>query len=270
MNYIEQIKGFWIAQEVNQLGTSEIALYFYLLEVCNKSGWNGTFYRNNYKVMADLSIRSYKTLQSTRDKLKQKGIIDFFQKNGEANVSYLLPNLSKKYLGKGQGLGKGSGEGLGEGLGEENINQTETKPNQTNSKSHSRAEARVKEKKEVPFWKSFVETWNDFYFEKVGEKFNYLEKDFNHLKKIYNFLKKRAADKKFEFTEDNLLAAFKFFLKKAWEKDDWLKNNFSIANVLSQFNQITNGKQSNSKGAKSGVELERDVQAAFNRRFAEK
>lgn len=123
MNYFEQIKGFWIAQELNQFGTSEIALYFYLLEVCNKSGWTGTFHRDNSKVMADLSIRSYKTLQSIRDRLSAAGVLSFKQRNGNSNPEYTLHDLGKKYLGTGKGsdpLGKkyqGSGEGLGKGSG---------------------------------------------------------------------------------------------------------------------------------------------------------
>lgn len=131
MNYIEQIKGFWLAQEAYQLGTSEIALYFYLLETCNKTGWTGTFYRNNYKVMADLSIRSRKTLQSVRDKLKSAGIIDYYQSKGNANVQYMLLDLGKKYTGKGTGLGTSWGTGLGTSWGTLN----KTKLNQTNNLS---------------------------------------------------------------------------------------------------------------------------------------
>lgn len=148
MDYIRQIKGFWLTQEVNQLGISEIAFYFYLLEVWNKTGWTGTFKRNNYKVMADLSIKSYKTLQSVRDKLKAAGVLSFVQRNGDANTEYRMLDLGnfyqglgkgscegieplgKKYQGLGEGLGKGLGQGSGEGSGVVNKTNTKTKQKQ--------------------------------------------------------------------------------------------------------------------------------------------
>lgn len=37
MNYIEQIKGFWRSHDVETYPTNVIALYFYLLEVNNKT-----------------------------------------------------------------------------------------------------------------------------------------------------------------------------------------------------------------------------------------
>lgn len=272
MNYIEQIKGFWLAQEVNQLGTSEIALYFYLLEICNKTGWTGTFHRNNSKVMADLSIKSYKTFQSVRDRLKSAGIINYNQRNGDANVKYSMSDLSKfyqgsgkgsveggsqvgkKYQGLGKGLGKGSVEGLGKGSGkgsvEDNININENiNENINNSKSHS-GEAPDKEKK--LYWKKFVDTWNEFYLQHKSEPYQYLKKDFAALEKIYDFLKKRCEKKGYDWTEQNLINAFNFFLKKAHDKDEWLRMNLSIPNILSQFNQIVNAKTDAAKQATGG------------------
>lgn len=258
MNYIEQIKGFWIAQEVNQLGTSEIALYFHLLEICNKTGWTGTFNRNNYKVMADLSIRSPKTLQSIKDKLQQAGIIVYKQRNGDANCAYSLTDLGKFYrgngIGSGGGLVGGSGKGKVGGSGGDNINGNETKPNQT-SKSHSAPQAAAEKiKKEddfskLPYWKKFIETWDQFYQQQKNERYIYQKKDFGCLKRIYEFLKKRSEVKGYDWTEENLVNGFTYFLKKAFEKDDWMKNNFSIPNILSQFNQIANAQSNSKKGA---------------------
>ena len=56
----------------------------------------------------------------------------------------------------------------------------------------------------------------------------------------YDFLKKRAEIQKWEFTQKSLCDAFKYFLNEAWNKDNWLRKNFSIPNILSQFNQIVN------------------------------
>ena len=239
MNYIEQIKGFWIAQDVHQLGTSEIALYFYLLEVCNKTGWTGTFNRNNYKVMTDLSIRSYKTLQSIRDKLSNAEVLVFVQKNGEANVSYKLIELGKKYLGKGEGSGEGKGKGLGEGSGKEKINQT--KPNQASSVAKPTAE----KKNITEYWEQLVKTWFDFY----GEHFKKTDQTpaepiFNaaqgkNLKSIIGHLKKMTKN---EWTENYAVHCFRKFLTTAINHDEWMKNNFELTNLLTKFNSITNKK----------------------------
>lgn len=256
MNYIEQIKGFWITQEIHQLGTSEIAMYFHLLEIWNKTGWIGSFKRNNYKVMADLSIRSPKTLQSIRDRLQQSGILVFKTKNGDAQCEYMMTDLGKFYRGNGSGKGVGSGVGNDRGAGIDNINQT--KPNQT-SISPVKPEKPKKPKDNpatLPYWNAFVEVWEKFYLKQTTQKYMYMAKDFGCLKKIYLFLQKRGEEKKLEFNEKNLIAAFTFFLDLAFKKDQWLRDNFTIPNVLSQFNQISNeARDTKSKQQPTGANV---------------
>jgi hypothetical protein len=261
MNYIHQIKGFWNKQEVNQLGTSEIAMYFHLLEIWNKTNWINTFRRNNYKIMADLDIRSYKTLQGVRYRLQLAGILKFTQRNGDANVEYEMADLSNFYKGSGEGSVKGSGVGSVKGSGVVNIN--ETKPNKTkHSKSHSSklpVMGKINQASEnVLYWKQFVETWNEFYKSKKGESYVYQKKDFACLKKIYSFLKKRSEKKEYEWTENNVINGFFFFLELAHKKE-WLQENFSIPNILSQFNQIANGHANGSYSAKKGNYKEQGI-----------
>jgi hypothetical protein len=90
------------------------------------------------------------------------------------------------------------------------------------------------------YWKSFVETFENFYTTEFKEKYSYLNKDFGCLDKIYNFLKNRAELKKTEWSEKLMIESFTYFLNAAFRKDNWLKTNFSIPNILSQFNQIAN------------------------------
>ncbi|QES88835.1 hypothetical protein [Rhizosphaericola mali] len=94
MNYIELIRGFWRSHDVEAFPTNVIALYFYLIEVNNKTSWIPSFKRNNAKICADLSI-SFPTLNSARNRLKQAGLIDFKTQSGNANVSYSLKNIFK-------------------------------------------------------------------------------------------------------------------------------------------------------------------------------
>lgn len=94
MNYIVLIKKFWFLQNYHSLSVTDIALYFYLLEVNNVCLWSNTFNRNNKRIEADLNI-SFNTLAVARNKLKQVGLIDFETKNGSPNVKYTLSNFDK-------------------------------------------------------------------------------------------------------------------------------------------------------------------------------
>ena len=245
MNYIYQIKGFWILQEIHQLGVNEIALYFYLLEVNNKAEWKSHFRRNNYKVMADLGISSRKTLTSIKIKLQKAGVLSFKQDNGNANCAYVLNDLSNFYSGSGTGSGTGSGAGSG------TVNKTKQKQNKNETFSFSGEEnspppkkKKLEESKNL-FWAKFIETFENFYSEKNnGIKYSYLSKDFSCLDKIYQFLKKRAEAKNFDWSEETMTKGFTYFLNKAYS-DNWLQNHFSIPNLLSQFNQIANGTSTN-------------------------
>ncbi|MDE6500234.1 MAG: hypothetical protein K2K83_05975 [Rikenella sp.] len=89
MNYIELVRAFWRSQEEHSFSPTEVALYFYLLEVCNICRWKNPFRRNNAKIEADLSMTFY-ALKNARNKLKSTGLIDFKTTSGSPNVTYTL------------------------------------------------------------------------------------------------------------------------------------------------------------------------------------
>src|ERR1700712_5158678 len=101
MNYITQIKGFWLLHEKHALNATDTALYFYLLEVCNSTNWVNPFKRNNAKVMADLHL-SRATFFRSRSKLKKAGILNFRSINGTPNVTYNLTDLELTYRDRNQ------------------------------------------------------------------------------------------------------------------------------------------------------------------------
>jgi hypothetical protein len=92
MNYIKQIKGFWLLQRKHALNYTDIALYFYLLEICNSANWANPFKRNTAKVLADLKL-SRSSLERSRKRLKQYGILTFRSVRGTANITYRLNDL---------------------------------------------------------------------------------------------------------------------------------------------------------------------------------
>lgn len=90
MNYLDLIISFWRSNEVHSFSTTEIALYFHLLEICNRCNWTNPFKRNNAKILADLGIRDRRTLDNARNKLKQAGLIDFIKSSTNPNVTYSI------------------------------------------------------------------------------------------------------------------------------------------------------------------------------------
>lgn len=265
MNYIHQIKGFWVAQDAHSLSVEEVGLYFHLLEISNKLNWMNPFKRNNSKIMADLGIKSLKTLSKHRNRLQQAGIITVVTRNGEANASYKLNDLGKIYAGLGAGLGAGSGVGLGTGLGagsgadNTNIN---SKPNQTNSEdkssggkasTSSRKKSTDLEKKETTeHWQPLVEVWFDFYkqYPGKGEKPTFEGPAPKSLKKIVEWLQKRSAAKGFEWNEQNATYTLKRFLELAYSQE-WLHANFLLPNLEKQFDKIVN-QSKDGKGPTNG------------------
>lgn len=132
MNYIEQIKGFWRSHEEHSFSSTEIALYFHLLEICNICRWKNPFKRNNAKIRADLGI-SPNTLSNARNKLAQCGLISFKTRSGNAEVVYTLSNFDKV-----------SSEVTSEvGSGVENAVQTSSKSDEVSSEVNGKVSSEV-------------------------------------------------------------------------------------------------------------------------------
>jgi len=136
MNYIAQIKGFWLLQEKHSLTSTDVALYFYLLEVCNSTNWVNPFKRNNTKVITDLRV-SRATFFRSRSKLKKAGILDFRSVNGSANVTYNLTDLEHIYRIRNEHIttlddtAAASGNDTGDDLGGKTLNKnSKQKPKQ--------------------------------------------------------------------------------------------------------------------------------------------
>jgi len=256
MNYLVQIKGFWIAQNAYSLGVEEVGLYFHLLEISNTLRWTNPFKRNNSKVMSDLGIRDRRTLDRYRNRLKQAGIIDFTTKNGDANVLYKLNDLSNFCTGFGIGDGIGSRIGDGTGSGTDNINKAKTKPNQTfegkpsspksssfekNKGSKEKKGSAQKKESGTDHWPALVSTWFDFYRNNPGkgEEPTFEGQAPASLKKIVERLKKRSEAKKLEWNEQTACDTLAKFLNYAYGLT-WLKDNFLLPNLERQYDKIVN------------------------------
>ena len=96
MNYLIQITNFWRLHQQHDLNTTDTALYFYLLEVCNSANWVNPIKRNSMRIMADLNL-STATFYRSRNRLNELGIITFTAHTGIANATYHLADLATAF-----------------------------------------------------------------------------------------------------------------------------------------------------------------------------
>ena len=94
MYYLELIQRFWEFNKTTKVSPTEISLYFYLLKI----GYDNDRYDfkiSDVKLGKDLGL-TRKTIKSTKEKLKQLGLILFQCKNGVPCHYRLLLNYSFK------------------------------------------------------------------------------------------------------------------------------------------------------------------------------
>lgn len=93
MKYLDLINQFWEKHNAVLYKPSEIALYFYLLDSCNKGRW-----KNPFQVTARQLILlglSEDTITRAKRELKNTGLIDFKTIKGSKNTTFELLNLPK-------------------------------------------------------------------------------------------------------------------------------------------------------------------------------
>lgn len=264
----------WCYENPEKVNPNHPALYFFIIEHYNRMGWKEKFGLPTQMSMDAIGIKNWRTYKNTFEDLAEWGFINVIERS-KNQYSATVIALVKNTKANTKALSKASQKHVQKhyksiAVIDKPNNQELNNQEPEKSKSHSPEKSGAKQKSEFIFWKSFLSVWNEWYKTKFNGSYAFLEKDFAHLKKIYKFLERRSNEKKFEFTEENLLAAFKFFIDKAWEKDNWLRQNFSIPNVLSQFNQIANGNgQTNSKTSNKSdsQHLRQQVNEEFAKRY---
>lgn len=97
MTYIDYINQFWQTQANVSFSPNEVYLYFFLLKECNGQGWENPFECPNRRILLSIGM-SEPTLIDCRNRLQQKGLIDFQAgKRREKSPVYYLKNLSKDF-----------------------------------------------------------------------------------------------------------------------------------------------------------------------------
>ena len=89
---MSEIKAFYDSLETNRLNANDIALWYALMSVANKTNWQSEF---TVAIMV-LEIKSglnRKSVQRARNKLKEFGYIDFKQRGGNQSAMYTINSL---------------------------------------------------------------------------------------------------------------------------------------------------------------------------------
>jgi len=282
VNYIEVINKFWLLRRSRRITSLQADLYFFLLNESNNRGegrdWENPLECANGLVCSSIGC-SENSLADARNVLQQLGLISFTKGITKTKSPTYYLNICGIDRGKHRGNDRGNERG-----NEPNIiiGKTKHKLNET-SKSHCGDESPPLKKNVTEYWSELLECWFMFYGSKFKDEYGVSVKPtFNAtqgkiLKNIISTLKKIAKDKNEEWTQERAKFYLNHFLKKGFEHDEWLKNNFELGNLLAKFNSITNtkkadGKQSDRKFTKQGSASEqqsaiRDSITQSNREF---
>ncbi|SFR15357.1 hypothetical protein [Desulfoscipio geothermicus] len=143
MNYLSEIVAFTEWKEVNQLPASAIALWYELMAICNKTGWQQEFTVPNglLQIKAGLSRKEF---DRARQLLIQAGRINYKKSNrvNQAGKYEIIPFVQK---GQQEGQQQGKQEGQQEGQrtahsgGNERGTLFKLKQNETNYKDDDKS-----------------------------------------------------------------------------------------------------------------------------------
>lgn len=89
MTYIELLNRFWDFYRVKKFSDIDTTIYFYLLNECNIRRWLNPFELQTRNLEVSLQI-SRKTIGEARNRLKQRGVIDFIEASGRGPTTYLI------------------------------------------------------------------------------------------------------------------------------------------------------------------------------------
>lgn len=92
MNYLAELKAFYDTLAVNPLSSHDIALWYALLSIANKSGWK-TEFPVALSVLAFFSGANESTVKRSRNKLAQCGYITWRSRSGNQAALYHVNSL---------------------------------------------------------------------------------------------------------------------------------------------------------------------------------
>lgn len=224
MNYIEIINNFWTKFRECPLSSSAVAVYFYLLDQCNREHWRMPIRCMTVSICANLAIDK-STFTRARMKLRERGLIIF--REGRRNIcapTYSIPCDATSRATSAATIYK-----------KENINSTTT--------MMTPEELMLDKEKE----------WFEEILNNEGDK-ETLAMDFNiSIEKVNQLLKKFKADVDFTQVKHSNRVAFRQHVKR------WMNRHIEINN-----NKHQEYDQTNRAGSAATNTYEKRREAAEN------
>lgn len=93
MTYLELINRFWDLHQVKCFSSMECAVYFYMLNECNIRRWLNPFELRTRNLEQEFMI-TRKTIGEVRNRLKQRGLIDYIEGRSRKPAVYLIKNAA--------------------------------------------------------------------------------------------------------------------------------------------------------------------------------
>ncbi len=257
-----------------RLNTSEQALYYELVAICNNEEWVSKFSCSNQHLRESLCITE-NTLISARNTLIEVGLITYksgqskrifgvYSFNTTANFEPQNKTTTSKKTVKSEPQkpiwGSENDVKIADYI-EDKQNQTKTKHSVSNEtapikkksekkkieKAPAAAKSGITPKEGItPHWPAMVKTWFNFYKSKYIIEPTFTGREPKALKAIIGKLQKLFEERKFEWTKELAIDKFTNFLTTA-QADGWLSRNFILNNLDLQYDailqKIINGKQ---------------------------
>lgn len=96
MTYIDLINAFWDSAMINPLSSGQIALYFALLNLCNKNYWSEWFPASS-QLLCVLTGLSKSGVMKARKELQERGLLEWEQQGTKA-TSYKLTKRNQNHI----------------------------------------------------------------------------------------------------------------------------------------------------------------------------
>lgn len=274
MNYIREINAFYDWIETNTISDSAINLWHALMHMNNKASWVDQF-TVSLSTLGTKTGLSKSSIIRARAILIEKGRITCIQRAGQLSAIYIMNSLHKdtqtdlqmEIMKKvvvpeeTQSRTK-NGKKPAVVVPQDTLTGTDNKLNTISKTKHSVGTGVPTPKKETVktlYWQKIVDTWFNFYKSKFELDPTFNGAQSKNLKQIVGRLEKLSKTVVLkeggnpEWTEEYCVRILNKFFKNAYEKDQWMKDNFLLTNLYSKFDTIIS-KNGTATTGNSGVE----------------
>lgn len=243
-------------------------LYFYIVDLWNRLGQKEKIGLPTSVTMQCLGIGSYNTYKKALNEIIEFGFIILISDSKNQHQSKIIAlsyfdnatnkadnkALDKAHINAADIIIKqennekinnniNSKSHYSEKLEFKKNNNSENSNKNQNKEKDKKSSEQKREKEVVRGWSNCVETWIKFYASKFNRNPTFGGVEGKHLKSILTRLRNITNEKNEEWNEETGPEYLKGFLVKAWNHDNWLKENFLILNLSSKFDAIINKKQ---------------------------